>query len=79
MFAHVDIVASPEARDAEWNEGKRMARLHERGVDLLLNVQSALEHLDKLTSREIADLLKESEVVLRDLLARDVPRDEPAD
>ena len=45
----------------------------------MLNVQSALEHLDKLTSREIADLLKESEVVLRDLLARDVPRDEPAD
>ena len=56
-----------------------MARLHQRGVDLLLNVQTALEHLDKLTSREVADLLKETETVLRELLARDVPRVEQTD
>lgn len=51
-----------------------MARLHQRGVDLLLNLQTAIEHLDKLTSREVADLIKETEIVLRDLLARDVPK-----
>ncbi len=55
-----------------------MARLHQRGVDLLLNVQTALEHFDQMTAREVAGLLKETEVVLRDLLARDVPNDPPA-
>lgn len=52
-------------------------RLHQRGIDLLVNVQTALDHIDELTVSETRSLLKEIEAVLRDLLARDVPR-EPA-
>ena len=48
-------------------------RVHQRGIDLLLNLQDAIEHVDKLPSKEIRDILKEAESVLRDLLARDVP------
>ena len=48
-------------------------KLHQRGVDLLLNVESALDHLDALTAHEVRNLLIETEIVLRDLLARDRP------
>lgn len=48
-------------------------RLHQRGVDLLLNVQDALEHTDKLTAEDMRSLLRETETVLRELLARDMP------
>jgi hypothetical protein len=48
-------------------------KLHQRGVDLLLNVQSALEHLDALPTHEVRNLLIETEIVVRDLLARDRP------
>lgn len=48
-------------------------KLHQRGVDLLLNVQDALGHVDRLAERDVRDLLRETEIVLRDLLARDVP------
>jgi len=48
-------------------------KLHQRGVDLLLNVQDALEHMDKLSAKDVSDLLRETEIVLRELLARDVP------
>src|SRR5690606_36126836 len=57
--------------------GIDMARLHQRGVDLLLNVQMALDHLDELTPQEVREVLQETEIVLRDLLARDVPREPP--
>lgn len=50
-----------------------MARLHQRGVDLLLDVQGALDHVEKLSAKDIRNLLNEMEIVLRDLLARDVP------
>lgn len=50
-----------------------MAQLHQRGVDLLLNVQDALNHVERLSPKDIRDLLAETEIVLRDLLARDVP------
>lgn len=50
-----------------------MAQLHQRGVDLLLEVQDALNHVEKLSSKDVRDLLTETEIVLRDLLARDVP------
>ena len=50
-------------------------KLHQRGVDLLLNVQDATQHLDRLSSKDIRDLLTETEVVLRELLARDIPRE----
>lgn len=48
-------------------------KLHQRGVDLLLNVQSTLEHLEALPAHEVRNLLIETEIVLRDLLARDRP------
>lgn len=48
-------------------------RLHQRGVDLLLNLQDALDHMDQLTERDVHGLLREMEAVLRELLARDVP------
>lgn len=52
-------------------------RLHQRGVDLLVNVQDALEHFEKLSVEEVRALLRETEVVLRELLARDVPGPDP--
>lgn len=48
-------------------------KIHQRGVDLLLNLQDALGHVDKLSEADVGTLLKEAESVLRDLLARDVP------
>lgn len=48
-------------------------KIHQRGVDLLLNLQDALGHVDKLSEADVGTLLKEAEGVLRDLLARDVP------
>ena len=48
-------------------------KIHQRGVDLLLNIQDALGHVEKLSDADVGTLLKEAESVLRDLLARDVP------
>ena len=48
-------------------------KLHQRGVDLLVNVQDALGHAHMLSEKDTRDLLKETEFVLRQLLARDVP------
>lgn len=48
-------------------------KIHQRGVDLLLNLQDALGHVEKLSEADVGTLLKEAESVLRDLLARDVP------
>jgi hypothetical protein len=51
-------------------------QLHQRGVDLLINLHVALEHTDKLSEREVRELLAESAAVLADLLTRDVPRED---
>lgn len=51
-------------------------RLHQRGVDLLLNIQDAMQHPGALSAKDVRDLLAEMENVLRDLLARDVPVDD---
>lgn len=48
-------------------------KLHQRGVDLLLNIQDAMQHPDTLSAKDVRDLLAEMESVLHDLLARDVP------
>lgn len=48
-------------------------KLHQRGVDLLVNVQDALSHAHTLSEKDVRELLKETEFVLRQLLARDVP------
>jgi hypothetical protein len=48
-------------------------KLHQRGLDLLLNVHDAIDHASSLTEIEIRELLAETEAVLRDLLGRDMP------
>jgi hypothetical protein len=48
-------------------------KLHQKGVDLLVNVMDASDHLDKLSQEELRALLAEVAQVLGDLLKRDVP------
>ena len=50
-----------------------MPQLHQRGVDLLLNVMDAAEHVEELTEEDIRQLLNEVSEVLGDLLKRDIP------
>lgn len=52
-------------------------KLHQRGIDLLLNLQDSLDHLDRLSVPEVRELLVEAEEVLRGLLARDAPLTSP--
>lgn len=47
--------------------------LHQRGIDLLVNVQDAADHVDSLTKEDIRQLLEETSVVLGRLLERDIP------
>jgi hypothetical protein len=48
-------------------------QLHQRGVDLLLNVMDAAEHVEKLGQDDIRQILREVAEVLGELLKRDVP------
>lgn len=48
-------------------------KLHQQGVDLLVNVMDAADHLDKFSQEELRSLLIEVAQVLGDLLKRDVP------
>lgn len=48
-------------------------KLHQRGVDLLVEIHTALDHLDRLSPKDVRGLLDEAEIVLRELLARDMP------
>ncbi|MBN9069846.1 MAG: hypothetical protein J0H60_26325 [Rhizobiales bacterium] len=52
-----------------------MPQLHQRGIDLLLNVMDAAEHAGKLSTEDIRSLLNEVAEVLGELLKRDVPLD----
>ena len=52
-----------------------MAQLHMRGVELVLELLDAAEHVHQMTPGEIQLLLKDTAQVLGDLLARDI-RDE---
>src|SRR5690606_17105727 len=45
-------------------------RVHQRAVDLLLNVQDAADHVDNLTQEDVRRLLKEIGIVLELLLDR---------
>ncbi|PZN56366.1 MAG: hypothetical protein DIU65_05095 [Proteobacteria bacterium] len=47
-------------------------RVHQRAVDLLLNVQDAADHVDNLTQEDVRRLLKEIGIVLELLLDRDL-------
>jgi hypothetical protein len=48
-------------------------QLHQRGLDLLLNVQDATDHVDTLSKEDVRRLLQEVNVVLSQMLERDIP------
>jgi hypothetical protein len=48
-------------------------QIHQRGVDLLVNVLDAVDNLNSLTRKEMRDLLNEVGIVLGSLLERDIP------
>ena len=50
-----------------------MPQLHARGVDLVVELLDAADHLTRLTPAETRDLLKEAAMVLGELLKRDIP------
>ena len=52
-----------------------MSELHQRGVELLVDVLDAAEHTDQLSQAEIKELLTAIGVVLGQLLERDIPED----
>lgn len=51
-----------------------MAQLHQRGVELLVDVLDAVDQVDKMRTEEIKTLLAEIGIVLGELLERDVPQ-----
>jgi hypothetical protein len=51
-------------------------RLHQRGVDLLVDLMDAEDHFDSVTRDELHLLVREAVVVFGQLLERDIP-DEP--
>lgn len=52
--------------------GAKGMRPHQRGIDLLLDLQYAIERLFTTDKDELRDLLVEVQALLRELLARDV-------
>jgi hypothetical protein len=54
-----------------------MPQLHARGVELVVELLDAAEHLEKMPAAEIKKLLRETSLVLGDLLARDIPSEQP--
>ena len=53
-------------------------QLHQRGVDLLVNLMDADQHFDSITPEELHQLIREAVVVFGQLLDRDIP-DQPAE
>jgi len=51
--------------------------LHQRGVDLLIEVMDAKDHIDSLSREDIRKLLVEVSDVLMHLLERDIPTPPP--
>jgi hypothetical protein len=52
-------------------------RLHQRGLELVVELLEAAERLDTLSLQEHRALLQEAAEIMGDLLARDVPHAEP--
>ena len=50
-----------------------MPQLHARGVDLVVDLLDAADHIDCMAPQEIKALLKEAAMVLGEILKRDVP------
>jgi hypothetical protein len=53
-------------------------KLHQRGVDLLVNLMDAEQHFDEMKPEELRRLISECVVVFGQIVERDVPT-EPAD
>jgi len=53
-----------------------MSQPYQRGVDLLLNVMDAAEHVEKLSHDDMRRILKEVAEVLGELLKREIPADQ---
>ena len=53
--------------------GTEMAKLHLRGVELLVDLLDAAEQVENLSHEAVRELLRETASVLGELLKRDVP------
>jgi predicted ATPase len=51
-----------------------MPELHARGVELVVELLDAADHVHNLKPEELAALLRETATVLGELLQRDIPR-----
>lgn len=49
-----------------------MPQLHARGVELVVELLDAAEYLEQIPAAEIKKLLRETSLVLGELLARDI-------
>ena len=49
-----------------------MPQLHQRGVELVYELVTAADHVDRMKPEDVAALLRETAGVLGDLLQRDV-------
>jgi hypothetical protein len=56
-----------------------MPELHAHGVELVVNLLDAADHLDNMAQEDIRWQLREAAVVLGDLLKRDKPERLPSD
>ncbi|ODT13497.1 MAG: hypothetical protein ABS35_37705 [Kaistia sp. SCN 65-12] len=54
-------------------------KLHQRGVDLLLNLMDAEQHFDEVKPEELRQLIGEAIAVFGQIVARDVPRENDHD
>jgi hypothetical protein len=52
-----------------------MPHLHMKGVDMVVDLLDAAEHVDRLSEDELKELLREAANVLGELLKRDIPAD----
>jgi hypothetical protein len=55
-----------------------MPQLHARGVELVVELLDAADHVHKLRPDDLAALLRETASVLGDLLNRDIPPGKPS-
>jgi hypothetical protein len=49
-----------------------MPQLHARGVELVVELLDTAEHFEKMPASDIKKLLRETSLVLGDLVARDI-------
>jgi hypothetical protein len=56
-----------------------MPKLHAHGVELVVDLLDAADHIDNLSRDDLRDLLTEAADVLGNLLRRDNPQELPSD